>query len=88
MTRLVLFTDDSDCAGTREAVSEARRSEHPLEIFLAPTVLYETDTFADLSRADERYRDFEEFRRTLVEIDGVSAYEVAPQSRMETVLEQ
>lgn len=87
-TRIVLFTDDSDRAGIREAVSEARRSEHPLDIFLAPTVLYETDTFADLTRANERYRDFEEFRRTLVEIDGVSAYEVAPEGRIEIVLER
>lgn len=86
--RVVLYTDDTDRAGVREVVGEARRRNHPLDVFLAPTVLFEPDTLADLEGATERYRDFERFRRELAEIQGVSAYEVAPRSRIETVTER
>ena len=86
--RLVIYTDDTDRAGIREVVREARRGDYTVDFFLAPTVLFEPDTLADLSGATERYRDFEAFRRELVHVDGISAYEVAPQSRIETVLER
>lgn len=86
--RLVIYTDDTDRAGLREVVREARRGDHSLDLFLALSVLFEPDALADLAEATERYRDFEEFRRELVQVDGVTAYEVAPQSRIETVLER
>ncbi|QLD88751.1 DUF58 domain-containing protein [Natronomonas salina] len=86
--RIVLYTDDTDRSGIREIVREVRRSDYFLEIFLAPTVLFEPDTLADLTAATERYRDFERFRRELANLDHVTSYEVAPQSRIETVLEQ
>lgn len=86
--RVVLYTDDTDRAGVREVVGEARRGDHPLDVFLAPTVLFEPDTLANLEGATERYRAFERFRRGLVEVEDVSAYEVAPRSRIETVTER
>jgi F0F1-type ATP synthase delta subunit len=86
--QIVLFTDDTDRAGVGEAVSEARRGEHRLEVFLALSVLFERDTLADLSEATERYRELESFRRDLVVVDHVSAYEIAPRSRIEAVLER
>jgi uncharacterized protein (DUF58 family) len=86
--RVVVYTDDADRAGVREVVSDVRHGGYSLEFFVAPRVLFEPDTFADLAGATERYEDFERFRRRLVAIDDVAAYEVAPRSRIETVLEQ
>lgn len=86
--RVVLYTADVDRAGVREVVGDVRNGGHTLDVFLAPTVLFEPDTLADLEGATERYEDFETFRRDLVAIEGVDAYEVAPRSRIETVLER
>ena len=84
---VALFTDDTDRAGVRDAVSAARQGDNHVVAFLAPRVLYEPDTLADLPAAIDRYREFEEFRRDLAAIDRVRAYEVAPRDRMEALLE-
>ena len=84
--QLVLFTDDSDRAAIRAAVSETQRVDARLSVFIAPRVLFEPGTFADLSEAIGRYEAFERFRASLSQQDGVTAYEVAPQDRLQTVL--
>lgn len=86
--RVARYTADVDRAGVREVVGDVRHGGHSLAVFLAPTVLYEPDTLADIEGATERYRDFESFRRDLVGIADVSAYEVPPRSRLEAVPEE
>ena len=76
--RTVLFTDDGDRRAVRNAVDEARRERGTVLLFLAPTVLFETDALADLPAAYERYREFERFRDDLDAIDGVTVVEVNP----------
>lgn len=82
------MSSDADRGGVQEAVSTVRGTDHRLDVFLAPTVLYERDALADLPRATARYRDFEHFRRDIARLENVSAYEVAPRSRIEAVLER
>jgi len=50
-------------------------------------VLYEPGGLADLERAYDRYLAFEEFRRELAKLDGVTALEVGPADRLSAVLE-
>jgi uncharacterized protein (DUF58 family) len=85
-TQLALFTDDSDRAEIRNAVTEARRRNGRVAVFLAPRVLYEPGELDDPT-ATERYRSFEEFRQLLHSIPDVTAYEVAPQARIDRLLE-
>ncbi|WP_231186678.1 DUF58 domain-containing protein [Haladaptatus sp. DYF46] len=82
----VILTDDTHRMEVREAVRAARRhSEHVL-VFLAPTVLFERRDVRTVETAYEEYVDFEEFRRDIARIDGVSAFEVGPADRIESVL--
>ena len=82
---VVLFTDDTDRAGIREAVAEARRTGDitTVSVFIAPSPLFDTDPLTDSSTIADRYLDFEQFRRELTRIDRVTAYEVAPESRIQ-----
>ncbi|EFW91363.1 hypothetical protein ZOD2009_14681 [Haladaptatus paucihalophilus DX253] len=82
----VILTDDTHRMEVREAVRAARRrSEHVL-VFLAPTVLFERGGVGTVESAYEGYVDFEEFRRDLTRIDGVTALEIAPADRIEAIL--
>jgi uncharacterized protein (DUF58 family) len=82
----VLFTDDTDPAAVRQAVSSAQRGEGRVVVYLTPSALFEPGGLGDLDRAYEDYVAFEEFRRELSRPNGVMAYEVAPGDRLEAVL--
>ncbi|ESP90017.1 hypothetical protein K933_00602 [Candidatus Halobonum tyrrellensis G22] len=82
---LVLLTDDSNPTELREAVKLARRNEQNVVVFLAPSVLYESEV-GDPDDAYDRYREFEALRRSLARMDRVSAFEVGPSDRLETVV--
>ena len=79
--RMVVLTDDTDRRETREAVETARSAARGVTVFLAPTVLYEPGSLADLPAAYERYSEFETFRRELDRLADVDAYEVGPGRR-------
>ncbi|QLD87049.1 DUF58 domain-containing protein [Natronomonas halophila] len=85
--QFAVFTDDADRADVRNAVGAAKPADNPISVFLAPRVLYEPGSLAELPRAAERYGGFERFRRTLANLEGVRAMEVAPGDRLDTVLE-
>jgi uncharacterized protein (DUF58 family) len=82
----VILTDDSHPERLREAVTVARRGENRVFVFLAPTVLFEPGGLADVEAAYDRYVAFEEFRRDIARLSGVSAFEVAPGARLDAVL--
>ncbi|WP_435156607.1 DUF58 domain-containing protein [Haladaptatus sp. DFWS20] len=81
-----LLTDDTHRTEVREAVRVAKRQSDHVLVFLAPSVLFERGGLRNVESAYERYVDFEEFRRTLMRIDGVSAFEVGPADRIEAIL--
>lgn len=87
-TWTVLFTDDSNPTEVSEAVKLARRNDGQVLVFLTPSVLYESGGLADLDGAYDRYRAFEEFRKSLAEMDRVSAFEIAPGDRLDAVIDR
>ncbi|MFB6161781.1 MAG: DUF58 domain-containing protein [Haloferacaceae archaeon] len=82
----VIVTDDTNRAELRETVKLVRRGESGVAVFLTPSALFDPDDLTDLDAAYERYREFEEFRRSLARMDGVVAYEVAPGDRLGRLL--
>lgn len=82
----VIITDDENRTELHEAVRLARSSDGRVIVFLTPSVLFEPEGLVDLETAYERYRDFEEFRRSLAATERVEAFEVAPGERLATLL--
>lgn len=85
-TWVVIFTDDTRRAELQETVKVARQGGTQVMVFLAPSVFFNQDGLTDLNAAYRQYVDFEEFRQTLTSLDRVTAFEVAPQAKLETVL--
>ncbi|RQH02276.1 DUF58 domain-containing protein [Natrarchaeobius oligotrophus] len=83
---LILCTDDASPRELRDAIRIARERDRELLVLLAPTVLFEPGELSDLEAAYESYLAFEEFRRHLDGLDGVTALEVAPDDRIATLL--
>ena len=84
----VLFTDDSDRNRIREAVQLASRGDNHAVVFLVPHVLFDAGEITDLEASYERYVDFENFRQELTHLQHVTAFEVGPSDRLETVLSE
>jgi uncharacterized protein (DUF58 family) len=82
----VLCTDDSAPTELVETVKTASQNRSAVLVLLAPTVLYEQGGLSDVERAYERYVAFEELRRNLSRLDGVTALEVGPGDRLSAVL--
>jgi len=55
-------------------------------VFLTPSILFDPGGLVDLEAAYDRYVEFEEFRRDLARLPGVSAFEVGPGDRLDAVL--
>lgn len=85
---VVILTDDSNRTELREAVKYARQNRCQVLVFLAPSVLYDPGALADLDRAYDRYRDFETFRKSLASLDRVSAFEITPGDRVDSILDR
>jgi len=83
---LLLFTDDTERAELRETAKLAANGGAGVIVFLTPSVLFEHAGLRDLEVAYEEYVAFEEFRRELSRLDGVTALEVGPSDRVEAVL--
>ncbi|WP_323174546.1 DUF58 domain-containing protein [Natrialba sp. PRR66] len=84
---MAVFTDDSNPTELRETVSLARQNGAAVTIFLAPTVLYDSQAAGDRERMRNQYLEFETLRRELAGMDRVRALEVGPRDRLSTILE-
>jgi uncharacterized protein (DUF58 family) len=82
----VVLTDDSRPDRLREAVTVASRGGNRVLVFLTPSILFDPGGLVDLEAAYDRYVEFEEFRRDLARLPGVSAFEVGPGDRLDAVL--
>ena len=85
-TRTIIISDDTHRSELREAALLARRGGDQVLVMLAPTVLFKSGGFADLTVAYNQYSEFETFRQSLDRLDRVSAVELAPGDRLSTVL--
>ncbi|ELZ44587.1 hypothetical protein C464_13195 [Halorubrum coriense DSM 10284] len=83
---IVLVTSDRDRAKLREAVKTAVQGDSQILVFLMPHCLFEPPALSKLDELYDHYRAFEEFRRELERHPRVSAFEVAPESRIQRVL--
>ena len=83
-TWMILFTDDTDPRRTVEAAKMAAKHEGAVTVFLTPSVLF--STAHSRPQHYDQYIEFEELRRELDSIPRVTAYEVAPGDRLESVL--
>ncbi|WP_435101869.1 DUF58 domain-containing protein [Halarchaeum sp. P4] len=82
----LLFTDDAHREELRRTVNLLRHGDDHVIVFLAPRALYEPDALVDIDDAYAAYSEFNEFRKRLGDAPRVETYEVAPGSRLETVL--
>lgn len=84
---IVLITTDAHPTELREAVKAAIRGGGRALVFLLPTSLFESPGLTDLDAAYEQYQTFERLRQELDRHPRVTALEIAPDSRLTTVLE-
>ena len=80
----LLFTDDTDPRRTIEAAKLAAQHGGTVTVFLTPSVLFTTDR--GQSQTYDDYIEFEDLRRELDSLPRVTAYEVAPGDRLQSVL--
>lgn len=83
---LVIITSDAEPAKLREVVKTAIRSGGQVLLFLTPECLFEPPDLATLDDTYEQYRAFEELRRSLESHPRVTVLEIAPETRIQTVL--
>ncbi|MDS0295315.1 DUF58 domain-containing protein [Halogeometricum luteum] len=83
----VLCTDDTHPQETREAVKQLVENGGRVTVFLAPSALFESESADDALRAYDRLVDFESFRKSIDVIPNVRAYEVAPSTQLQSVLD-
>ncbi|TYT60493.1 DUF58 domain-containing protein [Natrialba swarupiae] len=83
---MVLCTDDSDRVALTEAVHVARTGGSRVLVLITPSVLFDAESPAALEESFDRYVAFEEFRRKLDRLEGVTALEVGPREQLATVL--
>jgi len=83
---VVICSDDTDPGELRETAGLARRNATEVVVFLTPSAAFDDGLLAATDDAYERYRRFDQFRRELCEMDSVTAYEVAPRDRIESII--
>jgi uncharacterized protein (DUF58 family) len=87
-TRVFVLTDDTRKRELMEVARTARRAGNVVTVLLTPGALFGDSTLLNAESAYEQYREFEMFRRKLDSLERVSAFEVAPQRRLQTVIRE
>lgn len=82
----VVVTDDTGRTELRETARLLRRQGVQTVFYLLPGALYGPGALTDLDDAYASYVAFEELRRELAGLGGVTAFEVAPADRLAAVL--
>lgn len=80
----IVLTDDAHPSELYESIKLMRRSEGRILVFIAPSVLF-TSALGDIETAYDEYHEFESFRKRLNELDGVTAFEVAHETRLASI---
>lgn len=82
----IVFSDDSNHHELRDTIDRARIGDNHVLAFITPNALFDPDGITDIDTAYTRYRDFEEFRRSLSQLDRVAAFEVGPGDHLNAIL--
>lgn len=82
----VIVTDDTGRTELTRMARLLQRRDIQAIFYLLPSALYDPGGLADLETAYTSYVDFEEFRQSLAQTRGISAFEVAPSDRLAAVL--
>jgi uncharacterized protein (DUF58 family) len=85
-TRTIIITDDEDRTALRETVNLARRGGGTVVVYLTPSALFASASVREIDTMYQRYTQFEQFRRDLMTLQRVSAFEVGPSDRLAAVL--
>lgn len=81
----IILTTDEERQQLHYIAQEAANNTTVL-LFIAPAVLFDMDSLADVEAAYHQYLSFEEFRTELERTDSVVAYEVGPSERLATLI--
>ena len=84
---IVIVTTDEQPTTLRQTVKTAIRGGGRALVFLLPGCLFEPAGLTDLDAAYERYQTFERLRRDLDQHPRVTVFEIAPDARLDAVLE-
>ena len=84
----VLITTDEDPVQLQESVTAATAGGATVLVLIVPTVLFDNDQVGSIADAYDAYTVFEEFRKSLDAHPRVTALELAPGDRLQTVLSQ
>lgn len=84
--QLMVFTTDTHRGAVYDIVHRARDRDAHVVVFLTPRVLFDPDQPVDAEAAYDRYLEFEDFRRSLDRLAGVTAYEVGPGDRLDALI--
>ena len=82
----VVVTDDTHPTELTETVELTRRGDNHVLVVLVPSALFEPGALTDVDETYERYRAFEELRRSLDGRARTTAVEIAPGDRVEAIL--
>ncbi|WP_363465474.1 DUF58 domain-containing protein [Halogeometricum borinquense] len=80
----VVLTDDTNRSELYESIKAVRRTEGRVLVFITPSALFDS-TLGNIEAAYAEYREFESFRKRLNKLDGVTAFEVAHETRLESI---
>lgn len=83
----IILTDDQRRRELLETVKLARTPGSRVLVFLTPGCLFTPGGLANLAAAYDEYVEFEDLRRELDGLDGVTAFEVAPSDRIGALLD-
>ena len=84
--RVAILTDDQRRAELYDTVKLAGQLSPEVLVFITPAVLFEADDITAIDDVYSRYSAFERFRTRLDRVDNVTAFEVAPGQKLQTVI--
>ncbi|MDL0128292.1 DUF58 domain-containing protein [Halobacterium salinarum] len=84
---MAVITDDRHREELLETMQAVATENTRVAAFVLPSVLFSSAGLTDVSAAYEEYLEFEEFRQQLAATPYVTAYEVGPRDKLETVIQ-
>lgn len=87
-SRVVILSGDNHRSELYETVKLAGQLGQEVIVFVTPTVLFESEDIAAIDNVYDQYSAFERYRSQLDALENVTTFEVAPGSKLQSVLKQ